>query len=197
MHVHAADSGRTNLGLLRIAITNAQEMMLHRLGDKIRAPKPGEHQDVAVRRETAKRIWWQLCFRDWAGAISCSSAYVISPGKFNTPYPGNYNDAELLQFPTPPPHPSEVYTEMSYSLTSYDLAYAMRENADLINVREMEAAADGRPRKLTSDDELQLDARYRSVLENAPSFFQVGSDVGAGSEIEIHRWLIQQACFSK
>lgn len=57
MHVHAADSGRTNLGLLRIAITNAQEMMLHRLGDKSRAPKVGEHPDVAVRRETAKRIW--------------------------------------------------------------------------------------------------------------------------------------------
>jgi hypothetical protein len=73
----------------------------------------------------------------------------------------------------------------------------MRENVDLLNARDMEAAADGRPRRLTSDDELKLDARYRSVLENSPTFFQVGSDVGAGTEIEIHRWLIQQACFSK
>ncbi len=85
---------------------------------------------------------------------------------------------------------------MSFILSKLMIADAAREHNDLLNQRDMEGARDGTSRHLTCQDTSHLDARFRAVLENAPSFFQVGSDAGAGTDIEVQRWLLQQAVFS-
>jgi Fungal specific transcription factor domain len=87
--LHGAEHERTSASLLRIAITNAQEMGLHRLGDKSRQPQPDEAPGTTILREMYKRIWWSLVWRDWGTSMKNGGVYTIHPGQFNTPYPGN------------------------------------------------------------------------------------------------------------
>ncbi len=193
-----ADSGTTNIALLRIAITNAQEMGLHRLGDLDKQPRPNEPSSKVIRREIAKRIWWALVFRDWsATGTGCSKDYIIRAEHFNTPLPGNYNDDDLMVTPLPPPRPREEFTEMSYVLSNLEFGMVVKEDVDVRFRRELHVATNGGDRRLACAEAARLDVMYRGVLENAPSFFRVGSEIGRVTCIEVQRWLLQQAVFSK
>lgn len=193
-----ADSGSTNIALLRIAITNAQEMGLHRLGDLNKQPQPNDPSSKVIRREIAKRIWWALVFRDWsATGTGCSKDYIIRAESFNTPLPGNYNDEDLMVTPLPAPRPREEFTEMSYVLSNLEFGMVVKEDVDVRARRELHAATSGGDRRLACAEAGRLDVLYRGVLENAPSFFKVGSEIGRVTCIEVQRWLLQQAVFSK
>ncbi|SPO21086.1 uncharacterized protein UTRI_00563 [Ustilago trichophora] len=193
-----SDSGSTNIALLRIAITNAQEMGLHRLGDLDKQPRPNEPSSKVIRREIAKRIWWALVFRDWsATGTGCSKDYIIRAEHFNTPLPGNYNDDDLMVTPLPAPRPREEFTEMSYVLSNLEFGMVVKEDVDVRFRRELHVATNGGDRRLTCTEAQRLDVLYRGVLENAPSFFKVGSEIGRVTCIEVQRWLLQQAVFSK
>lgn len=193
-----ADSGTTNIALIRIAITNAQEMGLHRLGDLDKQPRPNEPSSKVIRREIAKRIWWALVFRDWSAAgTGCSKDYIIRSEHFNTPLPGNYNDDDLMLTPLPAPRPREEFTEMSYVLSNLEFGMVVKEDVDIRHRRELHTATNGGDRRITCSEAQKLDFLYRSVLENAPSFFKVGSEIGRVTCIEVQRWLLQQAIFSK
>lgn len=193
-----SDSGSTNTALLRIAITNAQEMGLHRLGDLDKQPRAGEPSSTIIRREIAKRIWWTLVFRDWSAAgTGCAKDYVIRTEHFNTPLPGNYNDEDLMVTPLPAPRPCEEFTEMSYVLSNLEYGMVVKEDVDTRFRRELHAATNGGDRRLACAEAQRLDIMYRGVLENAPSFFKVGSEIGRVTCIEVQRWLLQQAVFSK
>ncbi|PWZ02521.1 hypothetical protein BCV70DRAFT_143861, partial [Testicularia cyperi] len=192
------DSGSTSTALLRIAITNAQEMGLHRLGDLDKQPVPNEPSSKIIRREIAKRIWWALVFRDWSAAgTGCAKDYVIRADSFNTPLPGNYNDDDLLCSPLPPPRPREEITEMSYVLSNIEFGMVVKEDVDIRQRRELHAATSGGDRRLTCAESRRLDMLYRAVLENAPAYFKVGSEIGRVTCIEVQRWLLQQSVFSK
>ncbi|EPQ26316.1 uncharacterized protein PFL1_06251 [Pseudozyma flocculosa PF-1] len=187
--------------LIRVAISNAQEMGLHRLGD---LDKQGTREDPpskVIRREIAKRVWWALISKDWCMAASGSRKdYIIDRDRFNTPMPGNYNDDDLLISPLPAPRPREEFTEMSYVLSNLEFSLAIKEDFDVRNRREMLAASTGGDRRITCAEARALDQRYRSVLENAPHFFRVGSDAVAEGRVtcaEVQRWLLQQGVFSK
>lgn len=67
---------------LRIAITSAQMMGLHRLG-----PDTYEDGVSLEEREIKKRIWWALV-KDWNGAAE-SHGYIVQADHFSTPLPGN------------------------------------------------------------------------------------------------------------
>ncbi|CDS02046.1 hypothetical protein [Sporisorium scitamineum] len=193
-----SDSGSANIALLRVAITNAQEMGLHRLGDLDKQPQPNEPTSKVIRREIAKRMWWALVFRDWSAAgTGCSKDYIIRAEHFNTPLPGNYNDDDLMMTPLPAPRPREEFTEMSYVLSNLDFCMVVKEDVDVRFRRELHTATNGGDRRLTCAEAQRLDFLYRGVLENAPSFFKVGSEIGRVTCIEVQRWLLQQAVFSK
>lgn len=193
-----SDTGTTSLALLRIAITNAQEMGLHRLGDLDKQPVPNEPSSKVIRREVAKRIWWALVFRDWSAAgTGCSKDYIIRAENFNTPFPGNYNDDDLMITPLCKPRPREEFTEMSYVLSNLEFGVVVKDDVDVRQRRELHAATSGGDRRLTCAESRKLDVSYRSVLENAPSFFKVGSEIGRVTCVEVQRWLLQQAVFSK
>lgn len=193
-----SDTGTTCLALLRIAITNAQEMGLHRLGDIDKQSTTNEPSSKVIRREIAKRIWWALVFRDWSAAgTGCSKDYIIRAESFNTPFPGNYNDEDLMMTPLPKPRPREEFTEMSYVLSNLEFGVVVKDDVDVRLRRELYAATNGEDRRLTCAESRKLDVAYRAVLENAPSFFKVGSEIGRVTCVEVQRWLLQQAVFSK
>lgn len=203
---HLSDSHagyKVNETMLRIGITNAQSMGLHRLGDAGSEPRAGEATSVAIRRELAKRIWYQLLFKDWSYSSCSSGVYNIQESQFNTPLPSNYNDEDLEQTPLPPPRPREEHSDMSYSLESIKVVKVMKMQTDMKNAQRKELdeqrASTGetaRPTaKRTCQDAAVLDAAYREILDKLPVHFSVGSDCGTDTNIEIQRWLIQQVVF--
>ena len=91
------------LSRLRLAITSAQQMGLHRLGPDHRGDAVELGADTSSRssnrggvvslnkggeREIRKRVWWELVVKDWCGATE-SCGYVVQPAFFNTPVPCN------------------------------------------------------------------------------------------------------------
>ncbi|PWN18407.1 hypothetical protein BCV69DRAFT_314608 [Microstroma glucosiphilum] len=186
-------SGRSNPTMLRVAISNAQEMGLNRLGDASRQPKAGESASVVVRREIAKRIWYQLVFKDWSG--SCTShVYSINEKHFNTPLPGNFNDEDLETSPPPAPKDREEFTEMSYTLETYEVIKVLKLRTDLINdVRS--SGGEEEAKKAHCPQAAIIDRAFRGVLDGLPSFFSVGSEIGTDTHVEIQRWLLQQGIF--
>ncbi|CAO1625293.1 unnamed protein product [Parajaminaea phylloscopi] len=202
---------KANDAMLHIAISNAQNMGLHRLGDRSNQPRKGESAGVVIRREVAKRIWYQLVFKHWCSAAS-SGVFVIHERSFNTPLPGNYNDADLEQAPLPPPRPHTEYTEMSYSLEIIEVVKAAKLQADLVNEQWFRASVtssspgwtdnDGQNSgtqggtKMTCQDVSRIDAAYRVLLDKLPPFFAIGHGEGGDSNMEIQRWLIHQTIFS-
>ncbi|KAE8204491.1 hypothetical protein A4X06_0g6089 [Tilletia controversa] len=200
INLHAQEPGRVNTALMRIAINNAMDLRLHRLGDVDKALGAAGQKDAPVgpcafvRRQIELRIWWALVFRDWSSS-ACTGHYVINPEYFNTPLPANLNEHELCQTPTPQTHPINTPTEMSYVLANLEMAKAVRLNTDLLNKASIQSG--GRNKGLRSQDEEVLDKVYRSVLSTAPSFFQAGSRAGEGTNLEVQRWLFVQAVFHK
>ena len=182
--------------LMRIAISNAQGMGLHRLGDLSNQPKPGESAEYRLRREMAKRLWWALVVKDWNCALVSTTPYMIQPHQFNTPLPGNFNSEDLLQSSTEP-HPRDAFTEMSFFLSGIELAKVTRENAEIINQLEMQQATDGKPRQVTCDQNIMLDSKYRAVLNNASIFSN--NILGKQNEevVSVQRWAFQQHVFDR
>lgn len=183
--------------LLRIAISNAQSMGLHRLGDLSNQPKPDEQVEYAVRREMAKRIWWALAICDWRNAAASTVPYVIQPHQCNTPLPGNYNHSDLMRVPFPPPHPRDELTEMSFTLSVIELSKVTRENVDWVDTLELQQATDGKPRQLSCDQVRALDVKYNAALTEAPIFSDRGVEYMSAELIEVQRWAFQQSVFNR
>jgi len=89
------------LSRLRLAITSAQNMGLHRLGpDKyedrgqsgveLSAVYAASAANIGMRgeREIKKRIWWTLVVKDWYLATE-PHGHIVQPDLFNTPVPCN------------------------------------------------------------------------------------------------------------
>lgn len=190
---YAYVTGKSEIALRQVAITNAISMGLHRLGSKDQQPKAGESSSITIRREMAKRIWYQLIVSDWC---SCSvegpsGVYRIQPSQFNTPPPGNYNDVDLCISPLPAPHPMTEHTEMSFFLQQIQVCTVMREHVDMQHASQLDNG------RLNCSDTGYLDGRYRGLLEQAPSFYRIGSEEGQNENTEIERWLFQQFIFDK
>jgi hypothetical protein len=184
-------TGKVDNSLRHVAITNATEMGLHRLGSKDQQPKPGESNSVTIRREIAKRIWYNLVVCDWFSCAGTNAVYRIHPSHFNTPLPGNYNDADLCISPLPAPRPASEHTEMSFVLQQIQVSTVLRENVDMQNATLLDNG------RLNCSDTGFLDGRYRGLLEQAPSFYRIGSEEGENENIEIERWLFQQFIFDR
>jgi hypothetical protein len=119
-------------------------------------------------------------------------ADLLAAAEYNTPPPLNLNDDDLCQRPLPAEHPLSVYTDMSFSLMQLKISLVVREHVDLQNRREREG------KKLSHDDIEQLDAAYRRLLSSDDcAFYRVGSDEGAGTRLEVERFLVQQSIFHR
>lgn len=81
--------------LLNLALSNAQELGLHRLG----APTRNQRKSAAdfVKLETEVRMWTYLCIADWSLGGTRHLTYRIQPSQTTTRLPLNVNDENLEQ----------------------------------------------------------------------------------------------------
>ncbi|PKI83388.1 hypothetical protein MVES_002356 [Malassezia vespertilionis] len=192
MMFQCTHTANNSTSLLRIAIANAQSMGMHRLGDKAKQVS-GASPEYTIRHEVAKRIWWSLVIADWQFSLECVSPSAIHPNAFNTPPPGNYNDTDLSESPLP--LPSTGLTDMSYTLSTIELAKVTREHADIVSDLEMKGATEGTQPKMTCEQVSRLDEKYRTVLDSAPILTCTTSEVTEA--LEVQRWTLQHSIFNR
>ncbi|WFD32258.1 hypothetical protein MSPP1_003303 [Malassezia sp. CBS 17886] len=183
--------GTSEPALSRIALSNAQGMGLHRLGDKSKQPRAGESAAYAVRREIAKRVWWALVVNEWRCASMTMSPCFVHPRHFNTP-----NNADLLQTPLRAPRPREELTELSLTQSLIELTQVVRKHADVLYELEMKNAARDTAEPMSCETARDFDRQYREVLEHAPIFAQATGAVN-GELVEVERWAFQQCVLNK
>ncbi|WFD43049.1 hypothetical protein MPSI1_001700 [Malassezia psittaci] len=187
-------NGNSSPALLRVAISNAQGMGLHRLGDYSNRIKKDVSVDYHIRQELGKRIWWALVVLDWQNALMSTTPYMIQAHQFNTPLPGNFNGEDLLIMSSEP-HPPDVMTEMSFALSTMDLAKVMREEAELVSRIEMAQAVDGKPRHMTCEQASELDMKYHAVLDNAPIYSTKVTGKQSEELVAVQKWAFKQNVF--
>jgi hypothetical protein len=87
--------------------------------------------------------------------------------------------------------PRSEMTEMSFVLSNIDLADVIRQDAQMRH-------EDGLSK---TSDILLLDAKYRSVLDEMPTFFQKAAlragDDGHGKPALVQSWLIRLGVFQR
>ena len=194
LSLYCVRTTEANHGLIRIALTNAQSIGLHRLGDKARQPPTNATPEYMIRRELAKRIWWALILYEWRD-ITTTIPSVALLDYFNTPMPGNYNDVDLLSVPFPAPHPRDVVTDMSYMLSFIDLTLVYREQAEIIYRLEVKTGKNSVTLPPETID--LLDTKYRAVLENAPILSHSPVRPDLEEIVEVERWAFQVGAFNK
>ncbi len=108
--------------LLGATIKMAQNMGLSRLGSEGEAtpdsPAPNWKApwQSLIKRETGRRLWWNLVFLDWSLAPSYNYASSIQPDQIKTALPANVNDEDVVEGQPLIAKPLSERTGMSYHL---------------------------------------------------------------------------------
>ncbi|MCJ1475045.1 hypothetical protein MMC13_003705 [Lambiella insularis] len=202
--------------ILVTAISGAQKLGLHRLGDarlEASASPTSASEDSSststepphIRTEIGIRIWWALAMRDWSRGQALGH-YSIRPSQFNTRMPLHINDDDLC----PPTlkvnahghiaeRPGSEFTMLSYTVHALEIANFAREAIDLRGPlrqtqRQEETNEGAKMRK-------HLNKRYENFVAGLPSYFRLGSTVGLNSTgpmaaISVQRWMLHQQLWS-
>lgn len=199
--LHGAEDESTMQFLQKAAQHSARVLGIDRLGGR---PKPksgsGEEseQELMMRHEMGKRVWWALVSRDWYASQIAGLLYNIIPDQFSTPKPSNYNDADLELMVVPPPRPDDEYTDSSYALARAALGNTIRKHTDLINRRAAEQGIDAFLVRLSPEDVSHLDASYRALLEvEFPVFYRMKNPTSPRASVDMERALLHNIIFSQ
>ncbi|KIW04601.1 uncharacterized protein PV09_04349 [Verruconis gallopava] len=110
--------------LLSSAGRIAQSLGLHRLGSETESAS--STRDQLRKRESARRVFIQLCIQDWF-SIPFSDSYALDPRYWNTVKPLNCNDEDMS------PQPQSIPTDASYCNYRYDIAALMPQLLDAVS----------------------------------------------------------------
>ncbi|KAK1225842.1 hypothetical protein PQX77_011203 [Marasmius sp. AFHP31] len=156
------DDSDSHWALLGSGIKIAQNLGLARLGSESDGKNYAGPWKSIVRREVARRVWWNLVYGDWSHAASHNGVYAVHPSQNGTGYPANINDVDLVDGQPLKQVPSSQYTEMTYSLTRFRFVEIYRQIVDnMENPTGYGFIVD-------------TDARLRDMLEvELPASFQV------------------------
>lgn len=102
----------------------AQSLGLHRLSSEAESASTTVEQKR--KRETARRVFIQLCIQDWF-SIPFSDSYALDPKYWKTVKPMNCNDEDMSS------QSSSVPTESSYCNYRYDIAALMPQLLDAVS----------------------------------------------------------------
>ncbi|KAL9107961.1 MAG: hypothetical protein Q9227_007176 [Pyrenula ochraceoflavens] len=202
--------------LLVTAISGAQKLGLHRLGDaKIKpstlpnsssensssiSPEPSH-----IRMEIGVRLWWALVMRDWSRGQELGY-YSISPSQFNTRMPLHINDNDLCPETTNVgtdghilARPLSEFTTLSYTVHALQIAILARESVDLRS-RQISAESTEETNEY-SKIRSHLNRKYEDFITGLPSYFRLGSTVGLTSTdymaaVPVQRWMLHQQLWS-
>lgn len=189
-------SNMARTSLVRIAITNAQHMGIHRLGDKACMPRPDDPPEKVLRWELGARVWWALVLFDWRPSLNDLTPFSIFPRQFNTPPPRNYNDVELTMSPVPPPHGSHEYTDVSFLLANIEHIKITFDIKMQLNDLSMQQAQDGILHKIPCPEVVEFDVRLRAVVDRSPAVLGFTVASTPGEAVEVQRWLLHLTVFN-
>lgn len=185
-----------NQGVIRVAVSNAQGMGLHRLGDKSKQPHPGESSALMIRREIAKRVWWSMMLHEWREPAAMIPS-VTNPSFFNTPIPGNFNNEDFERTPFPEPHDESVHTDMSFMLSQIKLMLVYRDVTHYAALLETRMAPEGKDARLPLDVIAAYDVKYRHVLETVPIFLPRPNYPQDDEIVAVQRWIFQMGAYNR
>ncbi|KAL8835901.1 MAG: hypothetical protein Q9170_003128 [Blastenia crenularia] len=201
--------------ILVTAISGAQKLGLHRLGDaKLEASEsPAPSRDGSsiladpprIRTEMGIRIWWALVMRDWSRGQALGY-YSVRPSQFNTRMPLHVNDEDIGSTPSRvnihghiTERPRSEFTMLSYTIHALEIASFARESIDLRGplrqAQRQEETNEGV--KMRN----HLNQKYENFVAGLPSYFRLGSNAGITSSgpmaaIPIQRWMLHQQLWS-
>ncbi|KAF9254333.1 hypothetical protein L218DRAFT_1009820 [Marasmius fiardii PR-910] len=154
--------------LLGTAIKMAQNLGMSQLAPESTGKiYPAMWQSV-VRREVARRVWWNLVFSDWSQASTHSGFYSIQPHQSHTCLPANLNDVDIIEGKPVQGKPKDKYTEMTFSLTRFRFISIHRQSIDHMT------DPSSRGWRFIKETDGQL----RHLLEEVPVSFQVTDKIG-------------------
>ncbi|MCJ1402928.1 hypothetical protein MMC11_006149 [Xylographa trunciseda] len=204
--------------ILVTAISGAQRLGLHRLGDaRLEAPasptsspedgSPTSTEPPHIRTEIGIRIWWALVMRDWSRGQALGY-YSIHPSQFNTRMPLHINDDDLCITTSKvnvPGHiterPRSEFTMLSYTVHALEIADFARESIDLRGPLRQTQRQDEKIESVEMRN--HLNRKYENFVAGLPSHFRLGSTVGLTSTgpgpmaaIPIQRWMLHQQLWS-
>ena len=189
-------SNMARTSLLRIAITNAQHMGIHRLGDKARMPLPDDPPEKVLRWELGARVWWALVLFDWRPSLNDLTPFSVTPRQFNTPPPRNYNDIELIMSPVPPPHGTDEYTDVSFLLANIEHIKITFDIKMRLNDLLMQQAQDDIPHNISFPEVQEFDVRLRAVVDRSPAVLGSVASSAPCEAVEVQRWLLHLTVFT-
>ncbi|KAG7091752.1 hypothetical protein E1B28_008153 [Marasmius oreades] len=154
--------------LLGTAIKMAQNLGMSQLPPESASQAyPAMWQSV-VKREVARRVWWNLVFSDWSQASTHSGLYSIHPHQTHTSLPANLNDADLIEGKPVQGKPKNQYTEMTFSLTRFRFINTHRQSIDHMM----------KPSLMGWSFIKDTDAELRQLLEQVPMSFEMTNKIG-------------------
>jgi hypothetical protein len=202
--------------VLVTAISGAQKLNLHRLGDAILDPSASSPATLSdgspgavpshIRTEVGVRIWWALVLRDWSRGQALGY-YTIRPSQFNTRMPLHVNDDDLT-LPVwrvdvngrIPERPRSEFTFLSYTVHALELAVIVRESIDLKGLHSQSQRPEAS--KEAAYSRTYLHKKYEKFVSGLPPYFRLGSTMGITSTslptaaIPVHRWMLHQQMWS-
>ncbi|KAL0062845.1 hypothetical protein AAF712_010301 [Marasmius tenuissimus] len=167
------DDADSQWALLGSAIKIAQNLGLSRLGSENENRTFADPWRSIIRRETARRVWWNLVFNDWSHAAAHNGAYSIHPSQNFTGLPANVNDTDLIDGREIPVDNNQ-YTQMTFSLTRFRFVEIYREIVDNSNLNAMLSMYphSGYSNSRNYGFVIETDARLATMLNGIPSQFQ-------------------------
>ncbi|KAG7091751.1 hypothetical protein E1B28_008152 [Marasmius oreades] len=170
------DDSDSHWALLGSAIKIAQNLGLARLGSESDNKTYSGPWKSVIRREVARRVWWNLIYGDWSHAAAHNGVYAVHPSQNGTGYPANINDVDLVDGQPLKEAQGTQYTEMTYSLTRFRFVEIYRQIVDNMENPTGYGFI------------VETDARLRDMLEvDLPAMFQVGEhdQHGSGSAVDM------------
>ncbi|KAF9258390.1 hypothetical protein L218DRAFT_731914 [Marasmius fiardii PR-910] len=162
------DDADSHWALLGSAIKIAQNLGLSHLGSETDHRAYSGSWKSIVKREIARRVWWNLIFNDWSHAAAHGGVYSVHPSQNFTGLPANINDSDLVEG-RELPRDDHQYTEMTFSLTRFEFVEIYPEIIDN-NANASGLRSHGSSQTFIAE----TDARLGDMLERIPSRFQHG-----------------------
>ncbi|KAJ3575517.1 hypothetical protein NP233_g1052 [Leucocoprinus birnbaumii] len=159
------DESDSHWAMLGSAIKIAQNIGMSRLGTETGTRQYPPEWRSSIRREVARRVWWNLVFEDWAHAMAHQGTYSVHPSQNHTSYPANIDDSDLIEADVVQSKPLNVHTEMSSFLCRLRFIELHRQVIDEVNCGgyDLEYAQ-------------EMDSRLGIAIGEIKDYFQVTTD---------------------
>jgi hypothetical protein len=171
MSAHVLDRSVELSVLLGAAIQIARSLGLDQLGhdaraDSVTAASPPADQHRLLRRDTGRRLWFQLCVQDWI-SLPFTESHIIDPLQFTSRKPANRN------FLTMDPIDETCPTYISYTNYLFEIAKLM--------AKHHEAVLRSSTLLTKYEHTLDYDHRLRTLATKAmPGYFHVVEPIDPG-----------------